>query len=319
MKRMTVVLLSLALGSGGVSVLGAAQDGSPASRTDRLAPGRQYQEGERLSYRMTGTNRHGDRTSSYEATASGIVKRDSMGRFVEEYEWSDLILDGADVDLSSAGREVSQLLSLSPDYTLSVPDLSQVHPELIGPITDLLTFYADAWLAFGQQNLAVPGDRVVIPHGEANSWADGTYVLMGEDAVDFVISVESVDEPERTALLTVRHVPPAGRAITIPADWMEAPVAETPNNWVQVIRSREGGYVASVGNETFDVELEISLTNGRILSARMDNVVDVLERICVDEALEVCEDPTRYQIVREIALTEIRANGAARRPRRSPG
>jgi hypothetical protein len=47
-------------------------------------------------------------------------------------------------------------------------------------------------------------------------------------------------------------------------------------------------YVAAVGRETFDVQLVVSLVDGRIVSATMDNPVDVLERTCSDAALTSC-------------------------------
>src|SRR5712692_5457856 len=87
-------------------------------------PGRHYLEGEKLTYRM--------KTTSYEAQADGMVKKDSAGQFVEEYAWSNLIRDNAAVSLFPAAASFRQILSLEPDYPLSVPDLSQVIP-LVGP------------------------------------------------------------------------------------------------------------------------------------------------------------------------------------------
>jgi len=60
-------------------------------------PGRHYLEGEKLTYRMKATNRDRLRTTSYEAQADGMVKKDSAGQFVEEYAWSNLIRDNAAV------------------------------------------------------------------------------------------------------------------------------------------------------------------------------------------------------------------------------
>ena len=81
-----------------------------------------------------------------------------------------------------------------------------------------------------------------------------------------------------------------------------APVADTPNNWVQVQKSGEGKYVAEVGKETFEVEIKVSLVNGKMLSARMDNPVEVLKRECADSALVTCGAVTRYQIRRQIEV-----------------
>lgn len=103
----------------------------------------------------------------------------------------------------------------------------------------------------------------------------------------------------------VRHVSPAQPDIRLLAAWMRSPVAGTPNNWAQVSKNQAGKYTAAVGMETIDVELKVSLENGTVLSATMDNPVEVLERECADAALAHCGDPVRYRVRRQI---EIRKN-----------
>ena len=83
---------------------------------------------------------------------------------------------------------------------------------------------------------------------------------------------------------------------------MRTPVVDTPNNWVSVRKGSNGKYVAAVGKETFDDVIQISLTDGRVLPATMDNPVEVLERECGDAALTACGPATRYQIRRRITV-----------------
>jgi hypothetical protein len=60
--------------------------------------------------------------------------------------------------------------------------------------------------------------------------------------------------------------------------------------------------MAGVGQETLDVEIKVALATGRILSATMDNPVEVMERACNDAALTDCGNPQRYSIRRQITL-----------------
>lgn len=88
---------------------------------------------------------------------------------------------------------------------------------------------------------------------------------------------------------------------------MRPPVADTPNNWTEVQRnfasqSDAEKYVAAVGKETFDVELKVSLVDGKIISGKIDNPVEVRERNCSDLTLTVCGTPARYQILRQIEI-----------------
>jgi hypothetical protein len=53
---------------------------------DTILLKRHYREGEKLTYFMRGMNE----AWRYEVRATGLVKRDSNGKYVEEYAWSNL-------------------------------------------------------------------------------------------------------------------------------------------------------------------------------------------------------------------------------------
>jgi hypothetical protein len=279
-----------------------------AARSQGVAPltlERRYQDGEAVAYKMQASNEGHVRNIRYKARVSGAVKKNVAGVFVEELAWSDLSVNGQPTALTPASEQFRETLSLAPDYSLSIPDLSQVQPILIGPITDLLAFYSDVQLAMRQKSLLKAGDHVYVKHGMPNSWADGTYVVLGQDAIDFDIALKSIDKTSRTAVLVVRHVPPKEHGIQWPAEWMDAPVSDAPNNWVEVEKSSDpsgGKYAAEVGKETFQADIAVALGSGRILSATMDNPVEVLQRDCTDRALAICGDPIRYRIRRQIAI-----------------
>jgi hypothetical protein len=278
-------------------------DSAPSQTTQNLLS-RHYQEGEKLAYRMKATNQDRLRTIRYEALASGVVKKGNDDKFFEEYAWSDLAVNGSAVSLPAASVNLRQQLSLDPGYKLSVPNLGQVHPMLIGPITDMLTFYSDMQTAIrAKTQLNHAGDHFYFKYGAPNSWADGTYVMTGADSIDFDITLKEINLSNQTAVVVVRHVPPAQPAITFPAEWMRAPVADTPNNWVQVMKNGDK-YIASVGKETFDVEIKTSLVSGKIFSATLDNTVDILEHECTDAALTHYGDSIHYQVKRHIEIVE---------------
>jgi hypothetical protein len=166
-----------------------------------------------------------------------------------------------------------------------------------------MTFYADLWLAQKIGKLVHAGDHFYFKRSIPNSWADGNYVLIGEDSIDFDFTFKDVNRSENIATLIVRHVPPDNPGVRIPADWMRKPVAATPNNWVQVQRTKNGKYLAAVGEETFDVEMKLSLIDGKILSGRIDNPVETIERECEDASLTKCSDPRHHLIRRQIQIS----------------
>ena len=173
---------------------------------------------------------------------------------------------------------------------------------MIGPILDFLNFYVDLWLAIRVGGLAHAGDHFYQKHGTPASWADGRYVVVGEDSIDFDVSLTDVDQSNRVATLLIRHVPPKQPEIRLPAAWMRVPVADTPNNWVQV-EKKDSTYLAAVGKETFDVLMKVSLVDGKILWGRIENPVTTLERECADAALMSCGDPKPHQILRQIEIS----------------
>jgi hypothetical protein len=274
--------------------MGALAQDVPA---DHALLSRHYHDGETLTYRMKGTNERWQ----YEIQAAGVVKKDGNGKYTEEYAWSNLTSGGAAMPLSAASLQFRQTLSLDPEKPPAIPDLSKVQPMLIGPITDLLTFYADLWLAARTGKLSHTGDHVYQKLGIPASWADGNYVVLGEDSIDFDITLTNVDGPNQVATLLVKHVPPEQPAVHLPVEWMREPVADTKNNWVDV-QKREGKFVAAVGKETFDVRMKVSLADGKILSGTIENPVKAEERDCEDAGFTKCGDARPHEILRRIEI-----------------
>lgn len=260
---------------------------------------RQYRAGETLVYRMHGVNESWE----YTVRADGVVKQEASGKFVEEYQWSRMQSGGKDLPLREDMAEFRQRITLDPSTNPSAPDLTKVDPKLIGPITDLMTFYVDLWLANKLGQLRKAGDHFYFHNPmPASSWADGTRVILGESAIDFDMTLKSVDAGTGTAVLEVKHVPPEKVAVKLPAAWMQTPVGALPNNWVGVTKQADGSYAAGVGQETFDVLITVSTADGKIVAATMSNPVNTVERTCKDEALTQCDAAKPHLIVRKVEI-----------------
>lgn len=272
---------------------------------------RQYKDGEKIHYHMKASNRGRTDTRVYEVDATGEVKKDTEGKFYEEFTWTHLLINKEAVVLSPSTTNFRQQLALPKvaqpaDFMkifVAMGKLGELDPALIGPVADLTTFYVDMLFCsqFGRE-VKVGEHRSIPMGGRPNSWADGNYIILGEDSIDFECSVKELDLLHQTATLLIKHLPPPVSQIKLPAEWMRARVADTANNWVEVRKNTHGTYTAAVGVETFDVEVKVSLADGRIISAQMDNPVEVLERECADAALTQAGDPVRYQIFRHIEI-----------------
>lgn len=302
LKSLQAILFGLILASTVQSIFihgQASGDKKNASNTsaDHLKA-RQYRDGEKLIYHMKALNEGW----SYEVQASGVVKSTPAGIHYEEYQWTDLVSSGRVIALPQTSVNFRQQLSLDSEFKNKVPNLATVDSMLIGPITDLLTFYSDLWLTIRSGRLMKAGDRFRIGYGVPTSWADGHRILLGQDSIDFDITLAEV-VPGEKVLVIVQHVPPQDPGLKLPVDWMRTPISDTPNNWAVVEKLGQDKYLAQVGKETFDVHIQVSLKDGKILSAIMDNPIDVLERECSDVALTVCGAPRRRQIKRHIEMS----------------
>ena len=277
-----------------ISTLAAAQMAAPAASPLT----RHYREGETLTYRMVATNDDWH----YTAQASGATKKTTTGTYVEEFRWTSMTSNGQSVTLQPATAQFREVLSLDPGWMPSGPDLSKAERQMVGPITDLFTFYVDLWLTNKIGVLRRPGDHFHMPNPQVASWGDGTHVLIGKDHVEFDLNLASMDQEKQTALVVVHHVPPAHPNLDFPAAWMQAPVADTPNNWVEVTKTDDGNYVAAVGKETFDVAMVVSTVDGRIISASMENPVVTTRRECHDAALTQCSEAHPQTIHRHVEI-----------------
>jgi hypothetical protein len=237
----------------------------------------------------------------YTVRATDVVKRDANGRFYEELGWSDFT-SNARQTLTPESLALRQTVSLDDPATyMKIPNLAEVQPMLIGPITDTLTFYVDLLFAV-HAKLVQAGETAYIPRTTPNSWADGQRVLLGQDAVDLALNVENVDAAQHAETLLIRHVPPPVLHVDLPAKWMQDSTLPEPYNFVQVLRDG-AGYTAEIGKETFDVRLVLDTRDGAIVSGTMRNPVVVTARQCKDRELTQCGPETSKTILREITWT----------------
>ncbi len=287
--KIAVTTLSVLL----VSMAVTAQTPTPSGPLAR-----HYQDGEALSYHMTATNDDWH----YTADASGTTKKMANGNYTEEFRWTGMKSNGQPVTLTPPTVQFRQSLSLDPNMMPSGPDLNKVDPKMVGPILDLMTFYVDLWLVNKIGILQHAGDHFYLPGPQTNSWADGTHVLVGKDRFDFDLNLDSIDPVKHTALVVVHHVPPSHASLDFPAEWMQSPVADTANNWVEVTKTEDGKFQAAVGKETFDVRIIVSTIDGRILSANMENPVVTNSRECDDAALTRCRALPPHTIHRNIEI-----------------
>jgi hypothetical protein len=288
--KTSLLLFALLISAPALLAQAAAPAPAPLVRT--------YHAGQTLTYHMTATNDG----RPYSADATAVPQQTAAGTWIEDFRWTAMTSSGQPVALSPAMAEFREPLSLDPGWMPSGPDMHQLDHRMTGPVLDLMTFYIDLWLANKVGALRHAGDHFYLPLPQVGSWADGSQVLLGQSQTDFDFTLESIDPAQHTALLVVRHVPPPHPNVPLPAPWMQTNVANTANNWVQITRTSDGKYQAGAGQESFTDRITVNTTDGRILSATMENQVVISGRDCQDAALTRCGPAQPQTIHRHIEI-----------------
>ncbi len=240
-------------------------------------PFRKYKEGNSFYYKMIGFNNG----KEYEAVSHHQVKKQG-DTFFEKVNWVSLQFDGKVISLKSM-KDFDQILSLDKKHSGSFPDISKIDGKIrnliVGPIFDLMTFYVDLnpRLFFKKIDELEKGQPILFPYNKPSSWADGHFVILGEDCINFRILFQN---DKKRPFLRVEHIAPEKNLnITFPEKWMKNTIGPGENNWVQIRRLNEK-YAVSYGYEYFDDHIYIDPETGIILYANMYNPVDFYTRVC---------------------------------------
>src|SRR5260370_42260353 len=95
-----------------------------------------------MTYHIEGSHDRDGQVTTCDATAVGVVRRESVGRFHEDYVWSSPALGGA-----PDTAKLDQSVSLAREVIPEPPDFRRFDMRLVGPALDFMTFYVDVWRA----------------------------------------------------------------------------------------------------------------------------------------------------------------------------
>jgi hypothetical protein len=278
------------------------QVGQGTSPSEHFQYSRRYLAGEKYAYELKALT-EGESTA-LAAVAEVEVRMDADVPY-ERIRWVSL-KDG-DTDESEAARRVPPTeFSLARRGSLQFTKPTD-NPKMLGPVTDLYTFYFAVSPLAGIENVSQDGEEYVRPEPITGDWSDGKDYLVGQSHVEVRMRLVKAG-PDRVTYQTA-FVPTHG--LRTETAWMSAPVcAGQPNNF-QMIRRQGDGYVAVWGCEEFKVETEVGARTGRILSAHMDDRLTWKLMYCTDRELTKCSplpDRKQHRLV-DLSLREWEATG----------
>ena len=212
--------------------------------------------------------------------------------------------DGKTDDLSEAiAKFPAWDVSLSPTdggVGLALPDILGWDMAVVGPVTDLLTFWVAISPQAGIDKVSKVGQSYVLPEAPVASWANGVDIPVGQDCIQISITLKELGES--TAVFETRFMPPEEASLKMLKSWMDESVVEgTPNNFQQQMSMGEAAMVMW-GREYFVVTSTVRRADGMLLSATMSNELQLKMKIGCSSELQACKHEVPLHIRRELSL-----------------
>lgn len=278
-----------------------------ASETTEAGPSRpyryvrRYEPGRRFRYRQE--TRHWTNSkldSVHVATSHHEVLRGAVAR--ERVRWEDLEVTRGDKTASQTALAAAiepYEISLHPDGSLALPPLRE--PAMVGPISDLTTFYVAISPSIGIDTLTKVGDEHVMPEAVRGVWTVLPHTPLGEDCIVPRVKITHLDV--NTVTFHTAFEPPSTPCLEPLGPWMREPVDGTrPNNFRQVTADPSGTRIVMWGREAFTTECRVERPSGRILVASMENTLTLKVRVGCDATLESCAGEFPTTIRRTVKL-----------------
>ena len=250
---------------------------------------RDYSPEESWAYELTTSVWH---DAAFEKREVGVseheVLADATGELVG---WTALTVEapeGTFTDESEAAQSVSPYeMSLQVGIDLELPDL--VVPEMTGMITDLFTYYVAVSSSLGVTEVHESGDVYTQDEPVVGDWSDDLGTPVGQDCILPSIELVELDEDEGLARFETRfEVPDAPDCLDWVHESWSTPVVDGQENNFQQVVDVDGDRFAMYGVEWFTIQSDVDASDGRILSATMDNRLDLQLLGMCDEDWQSC-------------------------------
>ncbi|MEM9024292.1 MAG: hypothetical protein AAGB22_11150 [Bacteroidota bacterium] len=247
------------------------------------------------------------RTDYYE---NGSWKRQTVARAVltategdvpqESVRWTSLVQHTAADTIrydTNAQRTAPYSFSLHPEGSLEAPRFDD--PVMLSSLADLTTFLVAISPQAGSHKVQQAGGSYHNPEPARGDFSDAFNTPVGEDCMD--ITVHLVRMNRDTAVYRTTFLVPAKPCLELVGGI--APSPENPVNFQMAQGVGNGRMNLLYGQETFVVESHVRRRDGALLSATMDNVLDLRMKVFCDAQYANCQTELPWKISRKVVLS----------------
>lgn len=140
--------------------------------------------------------------------------------------------------------------------------------------------------AVGIQRMRRVGERHTHPELLRGDFADGAVTVLGEDCIELTLTL--LELTARTARIESRFSPPRRACLDFREPWM-ATRAGAASNFQMIRAPSDDVFDVLWGTEWFTIVAELQRSDGKLLRATMDNVLDLQMRAGCDAGLAGCK------------------------------
>ena len=274
---------------------------NPENPISQLA--RKYTIGDVYRYKLTMDEFHnGNFDHQNVAICELTVVQDSLGVPYDEVRWIQrkTITQKDTIDLTQSAISVKPFkISLNSKGKIDLPKIDV--SDMTEPIQDFITFFIAVSPIVGISSLQKINDSFAIKEPVKADFSNGSTILKGEDCIAISVHLKKIDN--KTASLYTAFLPPSKQCLAYLLPEMSVPVvSDVINNFQMVLQTEPNKYLIQYGREFFYINSEIRNSDGKILSAKMFNQLNLKMKINCDNDYKNCQFEMPFYEERHLQL-----------------
>lgn len=266
---------------------------------------RKYKTGDTYKYKLTTDVYRNDKYAGKTISVSEHRVVPEGGVPGEEIKWlSKMSIDGKDtVRLDSIAQQVAPYhISLLPEGKVLLPKLS--FPQMVGEVTDLNTFFVAIAPALNAWKLSAKDTVIKMAELQRGDFADSVTILYGNDCTQ--VTQHLITANKSYNYIQTDFTPPDSFSLTPLLDTVARKTFDYPNNFQMVQKGAGDKHNVFWGVESFIIVSKIDKSTGKIISATMQNVLNLRMRFNASHDLKTYDLEVPVKIKRSLRLELMR-------------
>jgi hypothetical protein len=260
-----------------------------------------FDEGNKKKYQLILEEWHNEKLNSLTKSICELTTVKDSGYYYEEVKWiSKVQITQKDslVQDSIAAKVKPYKIALEAGGKLEIPKIDM--PEMTQPIQDFTTFFVAISPQLGIAHLNKVGDIYNVPDNIKGNFANGSFILKGEDCFRVSLKFESLDS--QVAIIGTSFEPPKEACLSYLLPEMDSSIIANIRNNFQMVMPSNDKLNIQYGVEEFRIESHLNNTTGLLEYATMINTLTLKLKINCNSNYQDCSFEMPFTIIRKLKV-----------------